>query len=139
MITGEKSLPSSLRRRVCAVADDSFRRLVKIDESELPKLPDDWVYDMDTLVAVRMKGNCDPHTDDYLGNENRIKAHRSLFWLLKNSSERTSHLIAEGSTTTMSVDDWAFFDDTEMHALMAHGTWVGIAVQAHLPVKKKKK
>lgn len=128
IITGHAPLPKDLARKVRRTADDGFCVTFAADASLLPAPPKGWVFDMDTLIAVKMKGYCDPHRDDFMGRGEHAE-HRSFFWLVSDTSSRRSHLMAGGESCQMSPGDWAIFDDSKLHAFMARGTWVGVAVQ----------
>lgn len=137
MIThGHHPCPQALRRAASAVADESFTRSYPFTLADLPAAPEGWIYQLSTATMVKLKGFCEPHTDPYVGPEIGICApgevepdHRSLFWLLKDTSKRSSHLMAENRSLAMAVDDWAFFDSRELHAFLADGTWVGMTIQ----------
>lgn len=118
----------ALKRRLLAEADESFTRHFEISESELPCAPEGWEYQVSTAIGLKLKGYCEPHEDTYLGPGER-QEHRSLFWLLSDTSRRRSYLIANGTSARMAPGTWAFFDDSRMHAFLADGTWVGLAVQ----------
>lgn len=131
MVKGEFESSVALRKRVRAVADDSFGAQLPVRVEELPPLPAGWTYDLSTLTALRLKGNCDPHADMYVGDRDDIVEHHSLFWLLEDSSRRRSSVMAGGEAAPMLPDDWVFFDDAKIHALLADGTWMGLAIQAY--------
>lgn len=118
----------ALKKRLRAQANESFTNHFEIAESELPAPPEGWQYQFFTAIALKLKGYCDPHDDTYLG-EGDEEVHRSVFWLLSDTSKRPSYLIANGTSVRMSPDSWAFFDDSQMHAFLADGTWIGLAIQ----------
>lgn len=94
----------------------------------MPPAPEGWAFDLGTAIAVKLRGYCDPHQDAYAGGR-EVASHRSFFWLISDTSRRTSKLIAEAESREMSPGDWAIFDDSKMHAFLADGTWIGVAVQ----------
>lgn len=117
-----------LKKRLLAEASDSFTQHFRIGASELPCPPHGWEYQLSTAIALKLKGYCDPHDDTYLG-PGEEQEHRSLFWLLADTSRRPSYLIANGTYIRMEPGSWAFFDDSQLHAFLADGTWIGLAVQ----------
>lgn len=129
MIKGHHPVSTKLRSRVKKEADESFTRQVNVTLDELPPAPEGWRMDLDTLIGVKLRGYCDPHSDEFMGRGAPDVAHRSLFWLVSDTSSRRSKLIAEGQYIDMVPGDWAVFDDSQMHALLADGTWAGLAVQ----------
>jgi len=117
-----------LKKRLLGEADESFTRHFEISEAELRVPPEGWRYQLSTAIALKLKGYCDPHNDPYLGEGNE-EIHRSVFWLFSDTSKRPSHLIANGMSVQMIPGSWAFFDDSQMHAFLADGTWIGLAIQ----------
>lgn len=129
MITGHHSISSSLRSRVKAQADESFTRYISVSLDELPAPPDGWELNLDTTIALKLRGYCDPHRDDYQGRGPAGTPHLNLFWLVSDTSRRLSSLMVEGMSVRMKPGDWAVFDDAQLHAFLADGTWMGLAVQ----------
>ena len=129
LLSGKTSVSTALKKKIATVADESFTRNVALTADELPPAPEGWVMDQDTLIAVKLRGYCDPHTDEFLGRGAPDTAHKSLFWLVSDTSKRRSKLMADGTYLDMLPGDWAVFDDSQLHAFLADGTWVGVAVQ----------
>ena len=129
-LTGQHVIPKALSQRVKAVADESFTRTVTLTVDDLPPLPEGWHYALDTAIALKLKGRCDPHRDDFMGT-GPAAAHASLFWLFSDSSKRPSALMVEDQAQDMRAGQWVLFEDQKLHAFLADGTWVGVAVQAY--------
>ena len=129
-LSGQRSIPRALSQRVKAVADESFTRTVTLTADDLPPLPEGWHYALDTAIALKLKGRCDPHRDDFMGT-GPAAAHASLFWLFSDSSKRPSALMVEDQAQDMRAGQWVLFEDQKLHAFLADGTWVGVAVQAY--------
>ncbi len=128
LLTGEQKFPTALAKQLKQRADESFCQRIDVALTDLPIPPAGWKYHLDTAVGVKLKGYCDPHEDPFFGDGDP-KSHRSVFWLLSDTSRRTSHLIANGQSASLQPNQWAFFDDADMHAFLADGTWIGLAVQ----------
>jgi hypothetical protein len=126
---GEHSISKHLRLLVESQADESFCAQVAVGLSDLPEAPQGWAYAPETAVALKIKGYCDPHSDDFMGNGERPTKHASLFWLFKDTSRRPSHLMAGNQSCKLLPGQWAMFDDSLLHAFLAEGTWIGIAIQ----------
>ena len=129
-LSGQRSIPRALLQRVKAVADESFTCTVTLTVDDLPPLPEGWHYALDTAIALKLKGRCDPHRDDFMG-AGPAAAHASLFWLLSDTSKRPSALMVEDQSQDMRAGQWVLFEDQKLHAFLADGTWVGVAVQAY--------
>lgn len=131
LVKGEHPSTPTLRARVRAVADDSFASSCPMDEAELPPLSDGWLYDMGSLTMLMIKGNVEPHTDPFVSNKRDYEARASIFWLLADRSKKASHLVADGEAVDLSPGEWALFEDAKLHAFMAQGVWVGVAIQVY--------
>ena len=127
--TGEHPIPKPLRLLVEKQADESFCSTVSVDPAQLPALPQGWEYAPETAVALKLKGYCEPHSDDFMGNGEAPAKHASLFWLFKDTSRRASHLMAGNQSCPLSPGQWALFDDSLLHAFLAEGVWIGLAIQ----------
>ena len=130
MISGNHPMPPAFQKRLNAEGTDDFCSSVGLALEDLPPAPEGWSYDLGTAIALKIKGNVEPHTDDFTGsNYHDVLSHRSLFWLAKHTSYKPAYLFADASHVRMNPNDWVVFDDAQSHAFMADGTWVGLAVQ----------
>jgi hypothetical protein len=127
---GSLAPAASLVSRLSKVADESFTRTISLDPAELPSLPGGWKYELETAIGLKIKEFCDPHSDEYHGRGEPSQT-ASFFWLFRDSSHRQTYLVAGENNLRMNAGDWAVFDDGRQHALMAQGTWKGIAVQVY--------
>jgi hypothetical protein len=127
-LSGQRPVPRALLQRVMAVADESFTRTVTLTVEDLPELPEGWRYALDTAIALKLKGYCEPHRDDFMG-AGEAQAHASLFWLFRDTSKRPSKLMVEDQATDVSPGTWVAFEDSKLHAFLAEGTWAGVAIQ----------
>ena len=130
MITGTHPMPPDFLKRLSAQGTDDFCSSIGLGLEDLPPAPEGWAYDLGTAIALKIKGNVEPHTDDFTGSGyHDVSSHRSLFWLAKHTSYKPAYLFADTTHAGMKPNDWVVFDDAQTHAFMADGTWVGLAVQ----------
>lgn len=140
MILGNHMPSQAFKRNVLSVADGNFDRPLACTENDLPPIPEGWTIHLETLIAIKMRGNCDPHVDELQVPAPKVPHGKrveqcSLFWLVHDTSKITdtsrsmTQLFAEGKFKQMKPNDWAMFDDTELHGFFCNGTWAGIAVQ----------
>ncbi len=133
---GKHPVPKELLAQAKKNADISF---CVIHDEELFLHPDLLPLDKENFptsepgILVRGGPTIDPHEDEYVGNGNRPAVQQSLFWVLDNPSQRPIKLQVGTECVNLKAGDYAIFDDSVMHCVVASHVWRGVAWQMCQP------
>lgn len=84
-------------------------------------------------ILIRGAPTIDPHQDEYVGHGNMPTVQQSLFWVLDNPSQRPIRLQVGNECANLKAGDYAIFDDSVMHCVVASHVWRGVAWQMCQP------
>ena len=127
-LTGNMRPTPRQKRIVRQIADDSFTRQVPADFGPVPSTSENWVPDLSSMVALRLK--CvDPHVDDWVGEGGCPDKHLAAFWVIQMPGISELILQVGNAAHRMCEGSFIVFDDSVMHSVHAKQYWRGVAYQ----------